>query len=81
MYVYKTCQSITYAALGFITLNLLFALSGVVGRARELKIVVDDFLFMRRQFGGEAGFLLQRPLVGESISDLQKQMCGTCKIR
>ena len=44
----------------------------MVGRARELKIVVDDFLFMRRQFGGEAGFLFEGPLVGESISDLGK---------
>ena len=44
----------------------------MVGRSGELKIVVDDFLFVRRQFGGQAGFLLQRPLVRESISDLAK---------
>jgi len=38
--------------------DFLFALPRVVGGSGELKIVVDDFLFVRRQFGGQAGFLL-----------------------
>ena len=70
-HVQKTTESLIRSSLT--TFDLLFALSGVVCRARELKIVVDDFLLMRRQFRGEAGFLLQGPLVGESISDLLRQ--------